>query len=71
MKPTNNPTTKAIRDYAAKHGYSIPTVRTTSSLFYAAIAEYEANQPARQDAYAAMDEDEQAYRDYADRFPNS
>jgi|SRR4051794_18548134 hypothetical protein len=43
MKLTNVQMTKAVRAYAAKHGYSISTVRTTSALRYAACAAFTAS----------------------------
>jgi hypothetical protein len=43
MKLSNVQMTAAVRAYAAKHGYSIATVRTTSALRYAACAAFTAS----------------------------
>lgn len=41
-KLTRTELTQAIRRYARKHNYYASTVRTVSTLFYAAIAEWRA-----------------------------
>lgn len=39
-KLTKSEVTKAVQQYARRHGYYARTVRTVSSLFYAALREY-------------------------------